>query len=376
MQQSKGWSVIAVVVVALVCGLVGGGMGAYLYGRGSAAAETDTTVTLTTSEAGTVRVITEGDAIIEAIERASPAVVKIVSTRIVEPDLFEWLFGGGQPREQQGIGSGFIFDHNGERLILTNTHVIGGADKLTVKLIDGRQFEAKTLGAHPDYDIAVIKPINPPANLPTVLLGRSEELRVGQRVIALGNPFDFDNTATLGIVSAKGLRRIRGETRDVIQTDAAINVGNSGGPLLDLGGNVVGINFAIFSPTKTSLGIGFAIPINQAKEMMYFLVNRGPWIGLAKTIPNSPGFARWGELATDKGVVVLAVVSPGPLARAGVQRRDVILAVDGQPVTNSTDIEKLVLKHKIGDTITLTVQRVTQRSEVSVRAGTIPEGYY
>lgn len=377
MQPSKSWSIITIAAVALVFGVVGGGLGAYLYGRGTATAASSTAAGPAATRPGPVRVITEEDAIIEAIEQASPAVVKIVSTRIVEPrDLFEWLFGGGRPREQQGIGSGFIFDHEGQPLILTNAHVVGGADRLTVKLPDGTEFEAEKLGIHPDYDIAVIKPISPPTDLPTVSLGDSLQVRVGQWVIALGNPFGFENTATLGIVSAMDYRQIRGQNRYVIQTDAAINLGNSGGPLVDLGGNAIGINYAIYSPTATSLGIGFAIPINQAKEMMYFLVNRGPWIGLLDTRPNSPGLARWVGLSTDKGVVVVRVASQGPLARAGVRRGDVILQADGKLVANAREIEEIVLGHKIEDVITFTIQRDTERLDISVQAGTIPAGYY
>jgi len=373
MQPNKGWGIVALVVVMGVCGVVSGGIGAYLYGWGVAAATTPDIPVITPETV--VRVVPEEDAIVEAIQRASPAVVKIVSTRIVEPrDVFDLFFGGGQPREQKGIGSGFIFEHEGNKLILTNAHVVGGADRLTVSLASGAEFEAEKLGIHPDYDIAVIKPINPPANLTALSLGDSESVRVGQRVIALGNPFGFDNTATMGIVSAIGTRRIKGQDRYVIQTDASINKGNSGGPLVDLGGNAIGINYAIFSPTATNLGIGFAIPINQAKAMMYFLVNRGPWIGLAKAIPNSPGFARWAGLATDKGVVVL--LAQGPLAAADVQRGDVILAVDGQPVTNLEEVERIVLSHRIGETITFKIQRNTQQLDISVQAGTIPEGYY
>ena len=375
MQTSKSWSVMAILMTAVICGLIGGGLGAYLYGRGAALAAPGA-ATGSESAPAVVRVINEEDAIIEAIARASSAVVKIVSTRVAEPrDLFGWLLEG-DPREEQGIGSGFIFDHNGGKLILTNTHVIGGADKLTVKLTDGTEFEAQTLGAHRYYDIAVIKPVNAPANLPTISLEDSSQVRVGQRAIALGNPFGFDNTATLGIVSALEYRRIRGQDRYVIQTDAAINKGNSGGPLVDLGGNVIGINQVIFSPTETNLGIGFAIPINQAKEMMYFLVNRGPWIGLPSTKPNSPGFARYLRLATDRGVVVMSLAEGGPLDQAGVEPGDVILAVNGQPVASGKDIEEIVLKHKIGDTVELTMQRGAQQYDISVQTGTIPEGYY
>jgi len=361
-----------VVVVALIFGLIGGGIGTYVV-MNSMPSGTPPTAQPVPPQPQPVKVISEDDAVIKAAQKVSRGVVKIISTHLVEPPGFFFRL---PPREQTGIGSGFIFEYGGKKLILTNTHVIGGADRLVVKTVDGDQFEAKKLGADPANDIAVIEPIDAPSALTALPLGNSAQVQVGQKVIAVGNPFDFENTVTAGIVSAKGPREIRDKRREVIQTDAAINTGNSGGPLVDLGGNVIGINFAIFSPTKTSLGIGFAIPINQANEMMYFLVNRGPWVGLLNVQKNSQGLARHLQIDTDKGLVVIAVAEGSPVARGGIEPGDVILEVDGQVVTDTDGLQKQIRSRKIGDIIELTVQKGSQSQQIQVKAGTIPEGYY
>jgi S1-C subfamily serine protease len=375
MAQRRGIGACSVILLALVFGLVGGGLGAYLYVTRLSPPTSGGTSQVNVGPQP-VKIVTQEDATIEAVKRVSPGVVKIVSTRLVEPsNPIERLFGVG-PQEQAAMGSGFVFEHEGEKLILTNTHVIGGADTLVVKTIGGEEFEAEKLGADPARDIAVIKPISPPADLAALPLGDSTSVQVGQKVLAAGNPFDFENTVTEGIVSAMGWREIAGSERYVIQTDAAINTGNSGGPLLDLGGNVIGINFAIFSPTRTSLGIGFAIPINQAKEMMYFLVNRGPWLGLHRLHPNSRGVARYLGLRTDKGVVVLGLAQDGPAARAGLQPGDVILKVAGEAVTDADQLQEKIRRYRIAEEIPLTVQRGDEQREIRVKAGTIPDGYY
>ncbi len=370
--RSRGLSVLAVVVVALIFGLIGGGVGTYVV-MNSMPSGIPPSPHPPPLQPQPVKVISEDEAMIEAAQKVSQGVVKIISTHMIEPS---GRFFRMPPREQTGIGSGFVFEHDGKKLILTNTHVIGGADRLLVKTVDGKEFEAKKLGADPAHDIAVIEPVDPPSDLTTLPLGDSTQVRVGQKVIAVGNPFDFENTVTAGIVSAKGLREIRDKMREVIQTDAAINTGNSGGPLVDLGGNVIGINFAMFSPTKTSLGIGFAIPINQAKEMMYFLVNRGPWVGLLIVQKNSQGLARYLQLSTDKGLVVIAVAEGSPAARAGIEPGDVLLEVDSQVVANTDELQKQIRSHKIGDIIEMTVQTGSERRQVEMKAGTIPEGYY
>ena len=372
MARSRGLSVLAVVVVALIFGLLGGGIGAYVV-MNSVSSGTPPGPQPPPPQPQPVRVISEDDAVIEAAQKVSRGVVKITSTHLIEPS---GRFFRLPAREQKGIGSGFVFEYGGKKLILTNTHVIGGADRLVVKTVDGDQFEAKKLGADPANDIAVIEPVDAPRALVALPLGNSAQVRVGQKVIAVGNPFDFENTVTAGIVSAKGLREIRDKRREVIQTDAAINTGNSGGPLVDMGGNVIGINFAIFSPTETSLGIGFAIPISQAKEMMYFLVNRGPWVGLLNVLTNSQGLARHLQLQTDNGLVVIAVAEGSPAARAGIEPGDVILEVDSQVVTDTDELQKQIRSHKIGEIITLTVQKGSELRQVQMKAGTIPEGYY
>ncbi len=372
MARSRGLSVLAVVVVALICGLVGGGIGTYVV-MNSVPSGTAPSPQPPPPQPQPVKVISEDEAVIEAAQKVSRGVVKIISTHLVEPPGF---FFRSPPRPQTGIGSGFIFEYGGKKLILTNTHVIGGADRLVVKTVDGDQFEARKLGADPVNDIAVIEPVDAPRALVALPLGNSAQVRVGQKVIAVGNPFDFENTVTAGIVSAKGPREIRDKRREVIQTDAAINTGNSGGPLVDLGGNIIGINFAMFSPTKTSLGIGFAIPINQAKEMMYFLVNRGPWVGLLDVLKNSPGLARYLQLQTDTGLVVIAVAEGSPAARAGIEPGDAILEVDSHVVTDTDGLQKQIRSHKIGDIIELTVQKGSELRQVKMKAATIPEGYY
>ncbi len=372
MARSRGLSVLAVVVVALIFGLIGGGIGTYVV-MNSMPSAIPPSPQPPPPQPQPVKVISEDEAVIEAAQKVSRGVVKIISTHLIEPPGFFFRL---PPREQKGVGSGFVFEYGGKKLILTNTHVIGGAERLVVKTVDGDQFEAKKLGADPANDIAVIEPVDAPRALTALPLGNSAQVRVGQKVIAVGNPFDFENTVTAGIVSAKGPREIRDKRREVIQTDAAINTGNSGGPLVDLGGNVIGINFAIFSPTKTSLGIGFAIPINQAKEMMYFLVNRGPWVGLLNVQKNSQGLAHYLQLGTNRGLVVIAVAEASPAARAGIEPGDVILEVDSQVVTDTDELQKQIRSHKIGDIIKLTVQKGSELRQVQMKAGTIPEGYY
>ncbi len=374
MQQRSGLSIIVIVLLALVFGVVGGSLGAYLYVRTLAPVAPERAEPVTVPPQP-VRVISQDEAVIEAVKKVSAGVVKIVSSRVVEPSGFDLLLRR-PPQEQEGIGSGFIFEYEGQKLILTNTHVIGGADRLVVKTIDGKEFEAEKLGADSEHDLAVIRPLAPPDNLVALALGNSSGIEVGQRAIAVGNPFGFENTVTEGIISAQGWREIRGKRRYVIQTDAAINMGNSGGPLVDLGGNVVGINFAMFSPTRTNLGIGFAIPVDRAKEMMYFLVNRGPWVGLLSLQVNSPGLARHFGLRTNDGVVVFRLAQGGPADRGGVELADIILKIDGQVVSTPEQVNEKVRSHRIGETISLTIQRGDRQQEIEVKAGTIPDGYY
>lgn len=373
MQQRAGVSGCALLALALAFGVVGGVGGAYVVcQRVLSRVQPADQTPLTPPSTGTTKLVVTSDenAIVEAVKKAGPSVVKIVAAQ--EPvSPWEYFYGGG-PRV--GIGSGFIVTYKGRQVVLTNHHVIAGAQRLVVKLTDGRQIEGRYGGSEESSDIGVVELVEPPAGLKSATLGDSEALQIGEWVIAIGNPFDYENTVTVGVVSAKGYRPV-GEDRyqDVIQTDAAINTGNSGGPLVNLAGAVVGVNYRIYSTTGATVGIGFAIPISTAEQMLYYLSEGGPWIGLGETVPNSMGLAQYLGLATADGVVLVEPVPGGPAAKAGLRSRDVIVAVDGAPVRNSDELRDALLKHRIGDTIRLSVQRGEEKLEVQVVAGRHPQ---
>ncbi len=325
-----------------------------------------------------------------AVNRVGSAVVRIDTertiTRRVDPFLedpfFRRFFGDGfsqqMPPEQQlrGVGSGFIIDKSG--LVLTNAHVVDKADKVTVRLKDGRTFEGKVQGIDEVTDLAVVK-INAGNDLPVAPLGSSTNVQVGDWAIAVGNPLGFDNTVTLGIVST--LKRssaqvgISDKRLDFIQTDAAINPGNSGGPLLNGQGEVIGINTAI---RPDAMGIGFAIPIDKAKAIAAQLQRDGkvahPYLGvqmltltpeLAKqnnTDPNSPI-----QIPEINGVFVMRVVPNSPAASAGIRRGDVILQVDGKPIISAEQLQNVVEDSRLGQVLQVKVQRGNQTQQLSVR---------
>jgi len=305
--------------------------------------------------------------------------VKIVATTVREPsNAFEYFYGGG-PQVQQGLGSGFLFDYNGRKLVLTNTHVVGGAQEIDVQTRSGEQFRGKTLGADQSWDVAVVELQGDVSDLPTVTLGNSDALDLGEWVIAIGHPFAFDHTVTVGVVSAMGERPIAPDqnapVRNVIQTDAAINQGNSGGPLINLAGDVIGINSMIFSPTGATVGIGFAIPINDVKQIVHFLLERGPWVGI-ETVANNEGRARVLGLGTENGLIVANVIPDSPAEEGGLQQGDVILRIDGNEINVTEDLRGAIFAHQIGDTITFSIQRGDAEMDVNVTAGRVPEGYF
>ncbi len=274
-------------------------------------------------------------------------------------------FGGQGPR--RSLGSGFVFDQEG--YIITNAHVVEDASKIVVRLHDESEVEAKVVGADAKTDIAVIK-IEGVANLVPVSLGDSDSLKVGEWVLAIGNPFGLDHTLTAGIVSAKG-RRIsrRNPYDDFIQTDAAINPGNSGGPLVNLAGQVIGINSAIFSSGGGNIGIGFAIPINMAREIVPQLkqeghVTRG-WLGV-KIQPVDADIAKSLGLAEPKGALVAEVFKESPAQKAGVLVGDVIVSFDGTDVIKSADLPALVASTPVGKTAPLVVMRGGDKITVEV----------
>jgi serine protease Do len=278
--------------------------------------------------------------------------------------------GGGAPRA--GSGSGFILSPDG--YILTNNHVVEGADRVNVVLADKREFEARVVGRDPNTDVAVLK--IDARNLPTVRLGDADGLEVGDWVLALGYPLDLGQTTTAGIVSAKG-RSIgifqqsgaEAPLEHFIQTDAAINPGNSGGPLVDLQGRVIGINSAIASPTGFYSGYGFAVPINLARRVAEDLMRDGrvhrPMIGVEIRDANSAD-AEVFRLPSPDGAVVSAEPR-GPAARAGLAIGDVIVAVDGEKVSGSGDLMELVMRKRPGDRVALDVIRYGDRRRVELR---------
>jgi len=273
------------------------------------------------------------------------------------------------PLVETGLGSGFIYDKSG--LILTNAHVVSGADRVTVKLQDGRTFKnARVLGIDQRSDVAVVK--IPITNAPAVTLGDSAKVDVGDWAIAVGNPFGLSNTLTVGVISAtaREVQLSPDSANDYLQTDASINRGNSGGPLLDIYGRVVGINNAIYSQSGGSVGIGFAIPINVAKQIADQLATTGhvrrAVIGVKMSGVDSTTAASYGLPANTRGVIVDSVVAGTPAERAGIQVGDVITAWNGQPVIGSADLQRKVTSSPIGTAGSLTILRDGKSLTISI----------
>ena len=306
---------------------------------------------------------------IHIFKTTSPAVVNITSSRLVRS------FGSLNPQEvPQGSGSGFIW--NDEGYVVTNFHVIQQASRLTVTLQDGSGYQARVVGYEPDKDLAVLKIDAPAEKLHPLTIGDSTLLEVGRKVIAIGNPFGLDTTMTVGIVSALG-REINSlsqrKIRDLIQTDAAINPGNSGGPLLNSLGQLVGVNTAIYSPTGTNAGIGFAIPANTVKKIVPELIQYGrvqtPTLGIHHLPLQQADYyrQRWGL----QGVIVLGVVEDGNPARAGIRGLmetpagivlgDVIVEIDDTRIDNEDDLLTVLENRKTGDIVTVTTLRDNDR---------------
>lgn len=299
-------------------------------------------------------------AVVSTAEKISPSVVKIEVAQAGRSRT-------GEPRERQGGGSGFVFAPDG--LILTNSHVVHGATRIKVSLPDGRGFPAHTIGDDPASDLAVIR-IDAPS-LVAAPLGDSRRLRVGQLAIAIGNPYGFQYTVTAGVISALGrsLRSYSGRLiEDVIQTDASLNPGNSGGPLVTSDGQVVGVNTATIMGAQ---GLCFAIGINTAKFVAGRLLQEGKvrrsQIGVeAQTTPLHRRLVRFYNLAQDSGVVVISVEDGSPAQRAGVREGDVIVALDGKPVAGVDDLQRLLTDARVGVNSSLTVIRHTDKLEFKV----------
>ena len=322
-------------------------------------------------------------------KKASPSVVNISVVKVVKRgaqaplpfgpndpfrDFFEKFFGGQIPKDykQGGLGTGFIIDSDG--FILTNNHVVEGADEIKVTLTNKKEFAAKVVGRDPKTDLALVK-IESNVSLSSLPLGDSDQLEVGDWVVAIGNPFGLGNTVTAGIVSAKYRQIGEGAYDNFIQTDASINPGNSGGPLLNTKGEAIGINSAILSQSGGSVGIGFAIPINMAKELLPQLkkgkVVRG-WLGVVVQ-GITPDLQAKLKLKDEKGALVADVVKGGPADKAGVQRGDVIVSFEGKQLGESNELPFLVASMPVGQTVKVGVLRKGKKKELQVRIGELKE---
>lgn len=365
---------IAVILPALIMGLIGGIVGAFVYATYLEPSPDGGGAAAPAPRRDTVQIKTEADAIVGAVADTQASVLKIETLTGATPNnLWDYLYG---PRVMPGVGSGFFFEYEGRLLAMTNAHVVADAQEIALELADGRRVTGKLIGAETGSDIAVVEPVDLQGEVKPLGLGDSDAVRVGEWVIAMGNPFGhYTGTVTVGVVSATGFRDVGpDQRRNVIQTDAAINRGNSGGPLLNLAGEVVGINYAIYSENRemTTVGIGFAIPINEAKLMLHFLIHGGPWLGIGDILPNSPGFARYAGLATDNGVVVMQVFPDGPAAQAGLRQGDVVLSVGGQTVSNAEDLRQAILAQQIGRQVPIVVDRGGRQLTLNITAGRIP----
>ncbi|HMD53588.1 MAG TPA: trypsin-like peptidase domain-containing protein [Phycisphaerae bacterium] len=319
----------------------------------------------------------------EAVRKAMPAVVSIFTSKEVKQQLhpfaddpmFRYLFGnqlGAQTQRITGLGSGVII--NAEGYVLTNQHVVEAADEIEVALADGRRSQAHVVGSDPDTDLAVLK-INL-KNLPAITFAQSEQARVGDIVLAIGNPFGVGETVTSGIISALGRHFGMSAFESFIQTDAAINPGNSGGALVDSNGDLLGINSAIYTRSGGSQGIGFAIPSSLAAQVMQEIIAHGSvtrgWVGIG--VENlTPELSETLKLPKITGALITEVVNGGPADNANVKPGDILIAVDGRPVTDYSSTLNLIAALKPGGTTTLKVVRDGKELDLKAVIGKRPK---
>jgi serine protease Do len=322
---------------------------------------------------------------VEVAKKVKPSVVAIRSERTVTvgPGMGEDFFKGtpfedffkehgGPPvkRKQMGEGSGVIVDAQG--YILTNYHVVTGAEKISIHLFDGRELKGTVRGTDPRTDLAVVHV--EAADLPIATLGDSDRLQVGEWAIAIGSPFGLEETVTVGVISAKGRSGLgTGNYEDFIQTDASINPGNSGGPLVNIDGKVIGINAMIIQPGQ---GIGFAIPINLAKTIMVELIKTGkvirPWVGIGLQDITSD-LMKFFNLKEKEGALISQVYKGSPAEQAGFKVGDIVIEVDGVKIKSSQDVVREVLKKKVGQKVNFVILREGKRLEISVTTAEMPE---
>lgn len=351
------------ILVGLIIGFLVGGL---FFGcaKGSAGLETPGAVQSIPGALAAAPLEGGASVVAEIAAQAGPAVVKIETVTqtgigpLFSDPFFRQFFGDrlGFPT-QQGVGSGFIISPDG--YILTNEHVIHGASEIQVSVVGyDKPFPARVTGSDYDLDLAILK-IDPPQSLPVLKLGDSEAMRVGDWVVAIGNPYGLDHTVTVGVISAKG-RPINIEDRhyeNLLQTDAAINPGNSGGPLLNLKGEVIGINTAVSTQAQ---GIGFAIPTSSIKPVLDELLTKGkvsrPWLGVYLG-DVTPQVARYLGLARAEGALVIEVQAKSPAAKAGLKSGDVILEIDGVAIKDASSAVKEIQRKEVGQKVSLVISR-------------------
>ncbi len=374
-EERRGrWAAAPIIAIAIVAGIVSGALSAVAVTNltddsGGQVANLPSETPGDASPVSEVR-IEESNAVIDAVNRVAPAVVLIQTTT-------GGLFGSGQ-----GTGSGVIYDSDG--WILTNRHVAEDAESLIVELNDGRTFEASVYGLDPLTDLAILKV--DATDLPVAPIGSSSDLEPGQLAIAIGNPLGYKHTVTTGIVSGLGRQILASganqqspdQLRNLIQTDAAINPGNSGGPLVNSAGQVIGINTAVSTEAQ---GLGFAIPIDVARPIMEKAVAGEelvrPYVGVFYTMV-SPALAEAQDLPVDYGALIgrtdgSAIIPGGPAEQAGLRDGDIIVALDGETLSEETDLAMAILPYDPGETVTLRVLRDNTATEIDVTLGELPE---
>ncbi|KJH74815.1 MULTISPECIES: Do family serine endopeptidase AlgW [Pseudomonas] len=319
----------------------------------------------------------------DAVTTAAPSVVNLYTTKVInkpnhplfEDPQFRRFFGDNSPKQKRmesSLGSGVIMSPEG--YLLTNNHVTSGADQIVVALKDGRETLARVIGSDPETDLAVLK--IDLKNLPSITVGRSDNIRIGDVALAIGNPFGVGQTVTMGIISATGRNQLGlNNYEDFIQTDAAINPGNSGGALVDANGNLTGINTAIFSKSGGSQGIGFAIPVKLAMEVMKSIIEHGQvirgWLGI-EVQPLTQELAESFGLSGRPGIVVAGIFRDGPAQKAGLQLGDVILAIDGEPAGDGRRSMNQVARIKPTDKVTIQVMRNGKEIKLTAEIGLRP----
>ncbi|MNZ54555.1 putative periplasmic serine endoprotease DegP-like precursor [compost metagenome] len=319
----------------------------------------------------------------EAVSTAAPSVVNLYTTKVInkpnhplfEDPQFRRFFGDNSPKQKRmesSLGSGVIMSPEG--YILTNNHVTSGADQIVVALKDGRETLARVIGSDPETDLAVLK--IDLKNLPAITVGRSDNIRIGDVALAIGNPFGVGQTVTMGIISATGRNQLGlNNYEDFIQTDAAINPGNSGGALVDANGNLTGINTAIFSKSGGSQGIGFAIPTKLALEVMKSIIEHGQvirgWLGI-EVQPLSQELAESFGMQGRPGIVVAGIFRDGPAQKAGLQLGDVILSINGEPAGDGRRSMNQVARIKPNDKVAIQVMRNGKELKLTAEIGLRP----